>query len=69
MFFRFIENGFWFSVNKVRKKSFNQSLKTSKVIPFPSKTTYFKVLYRITTERSSSINPPAQKLKIYHHPI
>ena len=28
---------------KVRKKSFNQSLKTSKVIPFPSKTAYFKV--------------------------
>lgn len=53
---------------KVRKKYFNQSLKTSKVIPFPSKTTYFKVLYRITTERSSSINPPAQKLKSYHHP-
>ena len=54
--------------HKVRKKSFNQSLKTSKVIPFLSKTTYFKVLYRITTERSSSINPPAQKLKSYHHP-
>ena len=53
---------------KVRKKAFNQSLKTSKVISFPSKTTYFKVLYRITTERSSFINPPAQKLIRYHHP-